>query len=270
VLRGSNEKAGFPDPPDPRCRHERITFGFLEKVLKGTGLDPFAASAIARAVVVHHGYWNESPRGVADKYAKAQSALFDLLKRVTGVDEWPKNTPANLSAFGMRLAGHIVLSDWIASNEKFITDGRLKNEIDPSAYFVKSKEVAREWISGLDFERNQEAGQPERIVASARPIQKVLLDNDIPPGLVIVEAPMGEGKTEAAWILAEKWRQQASMACSWPCPRWRPAILYIALPRGLSVPHGQGGRFPPDTRYGVAARHSGAGRDAGNRGTGRR
>ncbi len=202
------QQAGFPNPPDPRCRHERITFGFLDKVLGRAGLDPFAASAIARAAVAHHGYWNESPRPVADVYAKAQNALYDLLKRETGVDEFPRNTPANLSAFGMRLAGHIVLCDWIASNERFMTDGRLKDLCDPVSYFERSKEVAREWISGLDFERNREAGQPERVVETPRPIQKVLLDNDIPPGLIIVEAPMGEGKTEAAWILAEKWRRR--------------------------------------------------------------
>ncbi|MGH7441486.1 MAG: CRISPR-associated helicase Cas3', partial [bacterium] len=45
-----------------------------------------------------------------------------------------------------------------------------------------------------------------------------LLERDIPPGLVIVEAPMGEGKTEAAWILAEKWRHHGYQG------------LYMALP----------------------------------------
>ena len=118
----------------------------------------------------------------------------------------------------MRLAGHMVLCDWIASNEEFFSDSRLKNLVDPKSYFAKAGEVACEWLGRLGLKRDRQAGKAGCIVETARPIQQTLLDKDIPPGLVIIEAPMGEGKTEAAWILAEKWRDKGYCG------------IYMALP----------------------------------------
>jgi CRISPR-associated endonuclease/helicase Cas3 len=55
-----------------------------------------------------------------------------------------------------------------------------------------------------------------------RPLQQAVIDiagQIDPPGIVIVEAPMGEGKTEAALYLADVWGVR-------PGPRG----CYIALP----------------------------------------
>ncbi|MDA1143000.1 MAG: CRISPR-associated helicase Cas3', partial [Planctomycetota bacterium] len=200
--------AGFPLTADARCRHERLSASFMRKKLECAGLDPFTASAIARCVAAHHGYWDEAARDVHEAYSKAQDEMCHMLENVLEVNDPPMERPSDLSAFGMRLTGHIVLCDWIASNEKFFTDDRLQElEIDnPTAYFAKSKEIAGEWIEKLSLERDQSPGKPAHIVETPRPIQRAILDQEIPPGLVIIEAPMGEGKTEAAWILAEKWR----------------------------------------------------------------
>ncbi|NLF02425.1 MAG: CRISPR-associated endonuclease Cas3'', partial [Anaerolineales bacterium] len=178
---------------DARCRHERLSARFIRNKLTEAGSDSFTASALARAVLAHHGYWDEAARDVGGAYAKAQDELCCMLEQVLRITGLLTAVPDDLSAFGMRLAGHIVLCDWIASNEKFFTDSRLKGIDDPSAYLVKAKDVASEWPLHLGFERNREAGKPTCIVESARPIQQALLTTDIPPGLVIIEAPMGEG-----------------------------------------------------------------------------
>jgi CRISPR-associated endonuclease/helicase Cas3 len=201
-------EAGYPVTGDARCRHERISARFIKNKLLKQGLAFFAADAVSRTVVVHHGYWNEAARDVAQEYAEAQNQLCQMLQQVLDLKALPSESPSDLSAFGMRLAGHAVLCDWIASNEEFFGGARLKNVDDPEGYFATAREVAREWVDRLGLERDRQAGKAACIVETARPIQQTLLDKDVPPGLVVIEAPMGEGKTEAAWILAEKWRDK--------------------------------------------------------------
>lgn len=200
------EQEGFARTQDARCRHERLSSRFIRKRIEADGLPPDTASAITRAVVAHHGHWNESARDVHDTYAQAQNDLYGMLKKVLAVGGLPNKTCQDWSAFGMRLAGHIVLCDWIASYEKFFTDPRLAGCEDPTCYFGRAKEVACDLVKSLSLDRTSGKGNAAGIVNSPRPIQKAILESDTPPGLVIIEAPMGEGKTEAAWILAEKWR----------------------------------------------------------------
>lgn len=200
------ERAGFGKTGDAKCRHERISARFIKAWLTKQKLDDYTADAVSRTIIVHHGYWNETARTSGEKYAEAQQALCDMLRGVLGSPMPSTKTPQNLSAFGMCLAGHIVLCDWIASNEEFFCDARLRNIDDPETYFKAVKKVADDWVKRLDLERKHGPENAAGIVAQPRPIQQTLLDQKIPPGLVIIEAPMGEGKTEAAWILAEKWR----------------------------------------------------------------
>ena len=199
-------KAGFPVTADTPVRHERISAEFIKGMLSAEGVDRFAADAIARSVVAHHGHWDEGVRGVAPSYAAAQEQLCRMMKRVLAIDALPHGVLPDLSAFGVRLAGRLVLCDWIASNERFLGDSRLGKIHDPEAYFAAARKVAEEWIAGLHLGSVSSRPQPEAIVNIPRPIQAALLQSSIPPALVIIEAPMGEGKTEAAWILAEKWR----------------------------------------------------------------
>ena len=200
------ERAGFGKTGDAKCRHERISARFIKAWLTKQKLDDYTADAVSRTIIVHHGYWNETARTSGEKYAEAQQALCDMLRGVLGSPMPSTKTPQNLSAFGMCLAGHIVLCDWIASNEEFFCDARLRNIDDPETYFKAVKKVADDWVKRLGLERKHGPENAAGIVAQPRPIQQTLLDQKIPPGLVIIEAPMGEGKTEAAWILAEKWR----------------------------------------------------------------
>jgi CRISPR-associated endonuclease/helicase Cas3 len=202
------EDAGYFPTGDNRCRHERLSASFTKTWLLERNVDPRLADSLSRAVLVHHGGWEEQSRSVRANYVDAQRSFAEMLYRVLGSPFFPQEQASDLSALGMCLAGHIVLSDWIASNEDFFCDVRLHSIDDPEKYFPAVREVAMEWVKRLDLRRHSSSGHADRVVASARPIQALLLDTVIPPSLVIIEAPMGEGKTEAAWILAEKWREQ--------------------------------------------------------------
>ena len=191
---------------DPRCRHERLSARFLREWLQERQWDEYTADALSTCILSHHGHWDQTARPVGKKYAEAQLELAEMLYQVLGSPPVPTQKIQNLSAFGICLSGHIVLSDWIASNEEFFTDPGLKNSNDPQEYFKAVLDVASDWVHNLSFDRSLDPGNPARIIKTPRPIQDLLLREDIPPSLVIIEAPMGEGKTEAAWILAEKWK----------------------------------------------------------------
>jgi len=103
-------RAGYPLTSDARCRHERISARFIKNKLVSDGLDNFTADAIARTVVAHHGYWNEAARDVGPEYADAQDQLCRMLQQVLGVKTFHSESVFDLSAFGMRLAGRVVLS----------------------------------------------------------------------------------------------------------------------------------------------------------------
>ncbi|MFZ4508747.1 MAG: CRISPR-associated helicase Cas3' [Fimbriimonas sp.] len=199
-------EAGFPVPCDARCRHERLSAKFIRDSREALGLSERDADTVGRAVIAHHGYWDEGERPVGPEYREAQSYLFEILisaLRLSGAKVPPVS---EYSAFGMRLAGNIVLCDWIASDTEFFTDSRLSGINEPIAYLEAARLVASKRIERLGFVRDTQPGLPAAVVPTPRPLQKALLENQIAPGLAIIEAPMGEGKTEAAWILAEKWR----------------------------------------------------------------
>lgn len=198
----------FKRTSDSPCRHERLSTRAIRETLRNADMSERDSDTIGRAVVAHHGYWEESWRPVPSPYKEAQEDLRRLLFSVLGVVHLPTVTPDNHSAFGIRLAGHVVLSDWIASNEDFFSDLALRGPSEPAEYFAAARAVARRWVQRLGLARDAQPGKPSGVVEKARPIQQRLLDSAIPPGLVIVEAAMGEGKTEAAWILAEKWRDE--------------------------------------------------------------
>ncbi|GMV90134.1 MAG: CRISPR-associated helicase/endonuclease Cas3 [Chthonomonas sp.] len=212
------QRAGFGLTSDSKCRHERLSARFLRGAFKSADQEQ-DADTIARCVLAHHGYWCEGARGVGNAYEKAQQDLCSMLQDVLGVRFDTVPAVKDHSSFGMRLCGHIVLCDWIASNEAFFTDGRLKGIECPRDYLSAARTVARDWVDRLGLRRpDQTPPRPRDVVGKPRPLQQTLLEETIPPGLVIIEAPMGEGKTEAAWILAEKWTE------------WGFHGMYMALP----------------------------------------
>ncbi|QLH75181.1 MAG: CRISPR-associated helicase Cas3' [Methanomassiliicoccales archaeon] len=124
------------------------------------------------------------------------------------------------------ISGIISVADWIASSEEFFP---YKQEIlSPKDYAEKSKIQAKNALTALNWPEIQEFHVPNTFrelfpkIETPFPLQVEVenISNMLSrPGMVIIEAPMGEGKTEAALYLMENWNYRTGNSG-----------LYLALP----------------------------------------
>jgi len=134
----------------------------------------------------------------------------------------------HVDAVCMSLLGILVASDWIASGEEFAStptdldiDRIICNATKlTSEFIIKNQMVHREAFDGVSSFTDLWDFIPRN---GMRPLQieaeKVFTDSSEKPLAVIVEAPMGEGKTEAAMYMATQLAK-----------RWHKEGFYIALP----------------------------------------
>ncbi|MBP8998349.1 MAG: CRISPR-associated helicase Cas3' [Anaerolineaceae bacterium] len=117
----------------------------------------------------------------------------------------------NMSAAALILTGFTTLCDWIGSDQRFFTP---EPKIDLIAYNILSLKRAREAVYQDGFSRIEKSTSSASFSAlfpaltTPRPLQLAI--DDIPdailcePSLTVIEAPTGEGKTEAALALAHR------------------------------------------------------------------
>ena len=105
------------------------------------------------------------------------------------------------------LTGLVILADWISSNESFFP---LSDIIDYSDAELLSRaekgwrmlNLPKAWAHSADELSTYEG----RFGFSPHPFQSLARDVALKmtePGIIVVEAPMGEGKTEAALMMSE-------------------------------------------------------------------
>ncbi|MBU1661324.1 MAG: CRISPR-associated helicase Cas3', partial [Chloroflexi bacterium] len=126
-------------------------------------------------------------------------------------NSWP--SPANLSASVMALTGFIILCDWIGSDEKFFQPAPNNTWQE---YGIKSVARAAKAVEAAGFFQPAMSIAPTEFAALfsslvPRPLQlaiDTIPDNILTvPCLAIIEAPTGEGKTEAALAIAHRLAQ---------------------------------------------------------------
>ncbi len=112
------------------------------------------------------------------------------------------------------IAGFISVADWIGSNEEFFdyfVDFTDQNELRHN-YFSLSRSRAKNALKKIGWDnwkslKNTSVLTFKKVfpaISELRPLQQQIVDNIdkiSAPSLVIIEAPMGEGKTEAALYL---------------------------------------------------------------------
>jgi CRISPR-associated endonuclease/helicase Cas3 len=203
--------------------HSHISQIYMEDTLVQTfAADAIKAQVFSEALGGHHGRFahpdndikpgrrklNREPEWWKSLRQLADSILKDEFLRVD-LNSLP--TPINISTAIMAFTGFIILCDWLGSDERYF---KISPNIDLSLYLKRSRQNAAQatFDSGMKATTlNSEVTKIDMLftdLVPLRALQRAI--DDIPeallhsPSLTIIEAPTGEGKTEAALGLAHR------------------------------------------------------------------
>lgn len=222
-----------PEPNVTHFRHEARSAGWLASFLKEKGWGRDAGQVVTGAIRGHHGnfaaglepgqFYIETAKSLA-RWSPLREALAALVMDTLGIKPYALDRFQDAGAAGTKLSGLIVLSDWIASNHEqyaYNDPARLSAELPPPEYWEAAQAEAKRAVHRLELTPPEPSADKSPTFTTLwpgfnpRPIQAALENecrNGLLPGLAIVEAPMGEGKTEGAIYLAECWNRQTGRA----------------------------------------------------------
>jgi CRISPR-associated endonuclease/helicase Cas3 len=217
--------AGFSfHPTELRAPHGMVSARVLaERLPERFGTPREVGRQVATAVGGHHGKFplpGEPSDLPAEAVGRGQWVQFrdDLLDLLAGIVRPPRELQiqelSNPVLFW--IAGLISVADWIGSNEDFfpyaVAEGQAAVSIHLATYAVGARAKATRALRELGWTKwHPEAGArdfKELFDFEPNALQKEIVDlarGLDRPGLVIVEAAMGEGKTEAAEYLSDHW-----------------------------------------------------------------
>lgn len=210
-------QAPYPEP----AGHGQATGAFLAEWLKERwGWKPMAATNVARAVGGHHGAFFVEGGGAKlhldeEPWSRHGPTLLDQLAallHLPGAIPEPKD----LNPFLGWLAGFVCVADWLGSHERMTVFQ--EDAGDLRTYLQEARERAGNLFSDLGWiaPPRREPRRVEELVPEGRPNELQRLAEQIGTvgfSLALVEAPTGEGKTEAAFALAEPYRSAGGGLC---------------------------------------------------------
>lgn len=206
----------FPRSPNTDINHAFVSQGAFADLLKEQEWPDELADLVADAVGCHHG-------------ARAASNTLDHLmgdRRALGERDWtqvrrdilnslasvfaPTTIPSKLTLSGpdfMLLSGLTSFADWIGSNEEWFPFGTPEDCGHLPGWLENRRIQAEHALDSIGWLPRsplcpEEKSFEEVFPFSPRPLQKAVaetLSSVTQPSILLVEAPMGEGKTEAAF-----------------------------------------------------------------------
>lgn len=211
----------------PAVPHGSVTAESLAKLLEEVfAVKPRVASALSAAVGGHHGMFAVPTLYGLDADATGRGAWLDVRRTLIGhlltilrppLGGRPDcaDTPAVMS-----LAGFVSVVDWIGSSTEFfphhstIAGDRPAGDVDLASYAESSRRAASAALENLGWTARPKVTTAlpfSTLFPAAQPpypVQGAAVDLaerlGAGPSLVVIEAPMGEGKTEAALYLADR------------------------------------------------------------------
>ncbi|NAS22178.1 CRISPR-associated helicase Cas3' [Herbidospora sp. NEAU-GS84] len=216
---------GYPSSPDGKNRHEFATHASLGAALKELGYDARRAASsafiVAQLLGGHHGRFsprdpNECrypptrlfPEFGSGKWDLQRSAILHAVERIVGSPPPPASVPAECAAL---LCGIVILADWLVSQENHLV-GRLthlpRTPDDLPDHFKRSLQISPSLLrdAGLFPVRLRPAAFADEFPQIPQPNDlQNSISTELPglvgsgPGILLITAPMGEGKTEAAF-----------------------------------------------------------------------
>lgn len=203
--------------PNTDINHAFVSQIALSAWLQGQGWPDALAELAADAVGCHHGE------------RAAPKTLNDLMgdRRAMGKADWeavrreiiqalmevlnPSTTPTKTTLSGpdfMLLSGLASFADWIGSNEEWFVFGTPADCGDLNAWFESRRVCAEHALNAIGWETRTPLAKESKLFSEVfgfppRPLQQAVaeaLSELTAPAILLLEAPMGEGKTEAAFF----------------------------------------------------------------------
>jgi len=219
-LKGEGFSFGKTSRNDGRQLHHTIIGRLVLKDTVATWPDNLR-KAVIDMISGHHGQFQSDEtkdrrnfRRVreGEEWSQLRQRAIQILQSYL-LQRWPDPmpNPANLSTAMMALTGFCILCDWLGSDETYFSPAPY---VPLTEYISKSRRQAWKCVHEAGFFQAAVSDAPTQFAAlfsditSPRPLQTAI--DDIPddllqsPTLTIIEAPTGEGKTEAALALARR------------------------------------------------------------------
>jgi CRISPR-associated endonuclease/helicase Cas3 len=152
------------------------------------------------------------------EWSAVQNELIYFALELAGLSSLDEIAKPNIAA-QVLLSGLVIMTDWIASNEKLFPYTSFTDKLNYSNTEIRVNEAWKElnitstWIPSNRWMSHRFFLQ--RFDYTPNPVQTEvvkLASGIIKPGIAVIEAPMGLGKTEAALALAEIFADKANRA----------------------------------------------------------
>ncbi|GAA3854045.1 CRISPR-associated helicase Cas3' [Saccharothrix violaceirubra] len=209
--------------PDRSRAHHTVVGYLAVRDFLAAEVGPVFADQMASVVAAHHGVPPERSTlaevaGLTELIGGGvwQEAREFFLRRASEGVDWSRYQDIRLSMPSqVLLTAIVILADWIASNADYfplLEAHEPPRDLDTAArvdHAWKRLALPRRWRAS-PVSSNVDAAFSERFAIPGgvvRPVQAAAVEvaaTQSVPGLVIVEAPMGVGKTEAALLAAEE------------------------------------------------------------------